>query len=110
MQHFVYSIRCFVVPVNSLLLAMILYSSVITTLVYNDFCLFHDVISEFDRNLHFLSVVLEIWDIEGLSAPPPTSQNDISFIKLVERVYVEHFKLFESLVPSKVHSALAGRT
>ena len=60
-------------------------------LIYNAFSLFHDVISEFDHNLHFLRVVLKIWDIEGLSAPPPTSQNDISFIKLVELVCVEHF-------------------
>jgi len=73
-----------------MLLSITLYSSVITTLVHNDFNLFHDVISEFDRNLHFLNVVLKTWDTEGLSAPPPTSQNDISFIKLVELVCVEH--------------------
>jgi len=88
MQHFASSIRCFVVPVNSLLLTITLYSSVITTLIYNDFSLFHEVISELDCNLHFLSVILEIWDTEGLSAPPPTSQNDFSFIKLVECVCV----------------------
>lgn len=60
-------------------------------LVYNNFSLFYDIISEFDHNLHFLSVILEIWDIVGLSAPPPTSQNDISLIKLVQHVCVEYF-------------------
>jgi len=66
MQHFAYSIKCFVVPINSLLLTITLHSSVITMLVYNDFSLFHEVISKFDHNLHFLGVVLKIWDIEGL--------------------------------------------
>jgi len=72
MQHFACSIRCFVVPINSLLLTITLYSSVITMLVYNDFSLLHDIISEFDCNLHFLMSFFEIWDIEGLS-PSPTS-------------------------------------
>lgn len=80
-------------------------------LVYNDFSLFHDVTSEFNHNLHFLSVILKIWDTEGLSASPPTSQNDISFIKLVELVCVWNtLKLCENSVPSKVRSALAGHT
>jgi hypothetical protein len=36
MRHLVYSVRYSVVPINSSLLTITLYSSVITTLVYND--------------------------------------------------------------------------
>jgi hypothetical protein len=36
MRYLVYSVRYFVVPINPSLLAIALYSSVITTLVYND--------------------------------------------------------------------------
>jgi hypothetical protein len=35
-RHLVYSVRYSVVPINSALLTVTLYSSVITTLVYND--------------------------------------------------------------------------
>jgi hypothetical protein len=49
-RHLVYNVRYSVVPINSSLLTITLYSSVITTLVYNNtkYCLFHDVITEFD--------------------------------------------------------------
>jgi hypothetical protein len=51
MQHLVYSVRYSVVLINFSLLITTLYSSVITTLVYNDKKIsspFHDVITEFD--------------------------------------------------------------
>jgi hypothetical protein len=52
MRHLVYSVRYAVVPINSSLLTITLYSSVIIVLVYNDikyvFSPFYDVITEFD--------------------------------------------------------------
>jgi hypothetical protein len=50
MRHLVYNVRYSVVPIDSSLLTITLYSSVITTLVYNDakFSPLHDVINEFD--------------------------------------------------------------
>jgi len=50
MQHLIYNVRYFVVPINSLPFNIILYSSVRTTLVYYDKEIsspFHDVITEF---------------------------------------------------------------
>jgi hypothetical protein len=54
MWHLVYNVRYSVVPINSSLLTIKLYPSVITTLVYNDKVLspFHDVITEFDSMLY----------------------------------------------------------
>jgi hypothetical protein len=51
MRYLVYNVRYSVVPINSLLLTITLYPSVITTLVYNDTKYSvppHDVITEFD--------------------------------------------------------------
>jgi hypothetical protein len=50
MRHLAYTVRYSVVPINSSLLTMTLYSSVITTLIYNDTVCstIHDVITEFD--------------------------------------------------------------
>jgi hypothetical protein len=63
MRHLVYNVRYSAVPINSSLLTITLYSSVITTLVYNDTKYsspFHDVISEFDLfNLCTAIVCLE---------------------------------------------------
>jgi len=36
MRHLIYSVKYSVVPINSSPLTVLLYSSVITTLVYND--------------------------------------------------------------------------
>jgi hypothetical protein len=49
MHHLVYSVKYSVVPINSSLLTMMLYSSVRTTFAYDDkiFSSFHDVITEF---------------------------------------------------------------
>jgi hypothetical protein len=56
MRHSGYNVRYSVLPINSSPLTITLYSSVITTLVYNDkvFSPFHDVITE----LHCSSEVL----------------------------------------------------
>jgi hypothetical protein len=52
MRYLAYNVRYSVIPVNSSLLTVTLYSSVITTVVYNDtiFSPFHGVITEFEWN------------------------------------------------------------
>jgi len=47
-RHLVYSVTHSVVQINPSLLAITLYSSVITILIYNDTQQFHEVIAEFD--------------------------------------------------------------
>ena len=66
MRHLVYNVRYSVVSINSSLLTITLYSSVITILVYNDTkhsSPFHDVITEFDCMLCMLCLMVTIWNV-----------------------------------------------
>jgi len=61
-RNLAYNVRHFVVPINSSLLALKFYSSVITTLIYNDtlFSLFHDFVAKFDSISSDSIIFLEV--------------------------------------------------
>jgi hypothetical protein len=71
-----------VVPINSSLLTITLYSSVITTLVYNDtkYCPIHDFINELDCNLNVTFHQNNELTIRGMSYCLTNNFGMISFI------------------------------